>query len=434
MLTTTVESQACVQPLSYSNWSFWDPFFFHVKHYISEDQHGFMPKRSTTTNLLSITSFIMDGFSAGSQTDVIYMDLSAAFDRINHDIAVAKLERLGFGGSLLHWFKTYLCGRSLKVKIGEKVSASFPAVSGIPQGSHLGPLIFLLYFNDVTFLLKSLRLGFADDLKIYFRIDSQRDAMQLQDDLEAVERWCELNCMLLNPTKCTVVTFTRKKSPIVFDYSLAGTLLQRDNQVKDLGVLLDDKLTYKPHMSYIITKASRSLGFIFRIAKDFDDVYCLKSLYCSLVRTTLEYASPVWNPHFQNGVERIESVQRRFIRYALRKLPWRDPFNLPSYESRCLMINLDTLQHRRDAAKALIVADLLSDRIDCPSLLADIQLQARIRSLRNTPLLRVPRRRTVYGANSGMVAIQRAFNTVSSVFDFNWSRDYTRRQFLLALR
>jgi len=130
-----------------------DPMFFQCKNYISVDQHGFIPKRSTTSNLLKLTSSIMDGFSSGFQTDVIYMDLSAAFDRINHSIAVAKLERLGFSGSLLDWLKSYLSGRSISVKIGDERSVSFPAHSGIPQGSHLGPLIFLLYFNDINLLL-----------------------------------------------------------------------------------------------------------------------------------------------------------------------------------------------------------------------------------------------------------------------------------------
>lgn len=376
----------------------------------------------------------MDSFSSGYQTDVIYMDLLAAFGRINHSISVAKLERLGFCGSLLDWFKSYLSGRSISVKICDELSTSFPVHSGIPQGSHLGPLIFLLYFNDINFLLKSHRLSFADDLKIYLQIKTESDVLVLQDDLETIQTWCEINSMILNPKKCTFVTFSRKTTPIYFNYSLLNTSIPRENQVKDLGVILDSKLTYKAHMSYVISKASRNLGFIFRAAKDFRDIHCLKSLYCSLVRSVLEYASPVWNPHFQNGVERIESVQRRFIRYALRRLPWRDPQQLPSYEHRCQLIRMDTLATRREAAKALVVADLLTNRIDCPPLLADIQIQARSRVLRTSSLLRIPHRRTVYAANSGIIALQRAFNRVSSAFDFDISRDTLRRHFLLELR
>ena len=121
---------------------------------------------------------------------------------------------------------------------------------------------------------------------------------------------------------------------------------------------------------------SRSLGLVFRITKDFTDVYCLKSLYCALVRSTLEYCSVVWNPNYINGSQRIENVQRRFIRFALRRLPWRDPLRLPSYESRCRLIDLGTLQLRRDTARAMIVADLLIGQIDCAVLLGLINLQA----------------------------------------------------------
>lgn len=184
-----------------------EPIFSHCKHYISTDQHGFMPKRSTTTNLLSFTSYISDGVSAGlSQTDAIYTDLSAAFDKINHDITVYKLDKLGFSGNVLGWLKSYLVGRSIKVKIGDCFSEEFPVTSGIPQGSHLGPLIFLIYFNDVNLVLKGPRLSFADDMKLFFHVNSVADALYLQQQLEVFQKWCIDNRMTLNPTKCSTIT------------------------------------------------------------------------------------------------------------------------------------------------------------------------------------------------------------------------------------
>lgn len=200
--------------------------------------------------------------------------------------------------------------------------------------------------------------------------------------------------------------------------------------MKDLGVILDVQLTFKHHLSYVIAKASRTLGFIFRIAKDFTDVYCLKSLYCSLVRSTLEYCSAVWLPYYQNGIERIESVQRRFIRFALRRLPWRDPHRLPSYLSRCRLIHLETLQTRRDVNRAMIIADLLQGRIDCPAILALIDISARSRRLRANAMLRLPLRRTLFGQNSAMIGLQRCFNRVASGFDFHLPRQTIRRNFI----
>lgn len=406
-----------------------EPLLSHCKQHLSNDQHGFISGRSTTTNLLCLTSHVSDSLAERTQTDVIYTDLSAAFDKINHAIAIAKLEKFGVSGSLLCWFNSYLVGRKLTVSIEGSQSSEFQASSGIPQGSHLGPIIFLLYFNDVNHVLKGPRLSFADDLKLFLRIRSMSDAIQLQEELNTFMAWCALNCMIVNPDKCTVISFARIRNPVIYNYKLHGTDVQRVDHVKDLGVILDSQLTFKRHVSYVVDKASRTLGFIFRIAKDFTDVHCLRSLYCSLVRSTLEYCSAVWHPYYQNGMERIESVQRRFLRYALRRLPWRDPFRLPSYNNRCQLIDLETLQVRRNIARAMFVADVLQGRVDCPAILGLINLNARPRILRNNSMLRLPFRRTNYAQNSAIIGVQRVFNRVASVFDFNLSRQTIRRNF-----
>lgn len=407
-----------------------EPLLSHCKHLLDSDQHGFIAGRSTTTNLLCFTTFITDSMIARVQTDAIYTDLSAAFDKLNHDIAIAKLDRFGVCGNLLSWFGSYLTNRQLRVVIGDCSSDSFHATSGIPQGSHLGPLIFLLYFNDVHLVIKGPRLSYADDLKIFLRICSVADCLYLQQQLDSFASWCSLNGMVVNPTKCSIITFSRKKQPITFDYSLLGTKIERVNHIKDLGVFLDSQLTYKQHISYTVSKASTTLGFIFRIAKNFSDIYCLKSLYCSLVRSTLEYGSAVWSPIYNNGAERIESVQRRFLRFALRKLPWRDPFRLPSYESRCRLIDLDLLRNRRDTFRALTIADVLLGRIDCGTILERVHLNARPRSLRNSVMLRLPLTRTNYGLHGALSGLQRVFNKVASLFDFNTTREMLRRRFL----
>lgn len=406
-----------------------DPLLSHCKQYLSDDQHGFISGRSCTTNLLCLTSHIADSFAERAQTDVVYTDLSAAFDKINHAITLAKLERLGICGTVLRWFNAYLVGRKLTVTVEGYSSNEFMATSGIPQGSHLGPILFLLYFNDVNNVLKGPRLSFADDLKMYLRIRSITDAIGLQQELDTFMDWCSLNCMVVNAGKCSVISFARVRKPVVFNYTLRGVEIERVDHIKDLGVILDTQLTFKRHVSYIVDKASRILGFIFRIAKDFSDVHCLKSLYCSLVRSTLEYCSVIWNPHYQNGLDRIESVQRRFLRFALRRLPWRNPFRLPSYESRCRLIELETLHARRNIDRALFVADTLQGRIDCPAILGAIDLNVRPRALRNSSMLRLPFQRTNYGQNTALVGVQRAFNRVASVFDFNLSRETIRRNF-----
>lgn len=401
----------------------------HCKQYLSADQHGFTSGRSTTTNLLCLTSYITNGMNAQAQTDVIYTDLTAAFDKLNHEIAIAKLDRLGISDNLLGWFRTYLTGRQLVVTISDVRSDSFRATSGIPQGSHLGPVLFLLYFNDVNHTVRGPRLSFADDLKLFLRVCSIADCSFLQAQIDAFANWCILNRLSVNPAKCSVISFSRKKRTIIYSYNLLGTPIQRVHCIKDLGVLLDAKLSYSQHISYAVDKASRTLGFVFKAAKKFTDIYCLKSLYCALVRSTLEYCSAVWSPNYNNGSDRIEKIQRRFLRFALRRLPWRDPIRLPRYEDRCRLIDLDPLRIRRDVCRALTVADIFQGRIECQALLEQLDINVQPRLLRNNAMFRIPFRRNNYGLNNAMTGLQRLFNRVAAVFDYHLPREALRRNF-----
>lgn len=235
--------------------------------------------------------------------------------------------------------------------------------------------------------------------------------------------------MEVNPSKCSVITFSNKKQSIRFDYSLLGAEIGRVGQIKDLGVVLDEQLSFKQHISYVVGKASSMLGFIFRVTREFTDIFCLKSLYCALSRSILEYCSAIWNPFYNNGVQRVESVQRRFLRYALRRLPWSNPFRLPSYESRCQLIHLQPLSVRRDTARALLVSDVLQDRIDCPALLGQININVQPRALRNSYMLRLPLNRENYSMHGGVGGLQRNFNRVSALFDFNVPRQMLRNRF-----
>lgn len=402
-------------------------------HYISPNQHGFMSRRSTTTNLTCFTLFVIRQIESGHQVDAIHTDLSAAFDKMNHQIAIAKFDKLGLNDNMLLWLKSYLTGRSMSVKIGEHVSMPFSVWSGVPQGSHLGPFLFLLYMNDVNFILDCLKLSYADDIKLYCTINKPQDSEFLQHQLEIFAEWCNINRMSLNVSKCSVISFGRRRTLLQFNYGLAGVELQRVTTVKDLGVLLDTKLTFKDHVAYIVSKASAQLGFLFRFSKKFTDVYCLKALYCSIVRPILEYSSVVWSPFYRNEIQRIEAIQRKFVRFALRRLRWRDPLNLPSYESRCKLIDLDLLEPRRNVAKACFISDLLQGSIDSPLLLSSLDINTRRRNLRFHPFLNIPSARTNYGLHEPMRSMSRVFNSCYHVFNFNVSRGTNKcnfRQFL----
>lgn len=391
-----------------------------TKSYISDDQHGFMPGRSVSTNLLQFTSMCIRQFEAKAQIDVVYTDLKAAFDKIDHRILLCKLSRLGFSTQLVSWLHSYLSDRTLRVSVDSCISHPFSNLSGVPQGSNFGPLLFTLFFNDAALILgDGCKLIYADDLKLYAVVRSVEDCKRLQDLLDKFVSWCRRNKLIISIDKCNVITFHRIQKPIVFNYYIDGELLSRVHQVNDLGLILDTKLTFDLHRSSIISKASRQLGFIGKIAKEFTDPHCLKSLYCALVRPILETASVVWCPYQITWSLRIERVQKRFIRLALRNLPWRNPLDLPPYPDRCRLLELDTLQRRRNIQQMQLIAKILNGDIDSSWLLSRMDIRAPSRNLRSDTLLQPSAHRTSYGFHEPIAACVRAFNLVDFLYNFD---------------
>lgn len=263
---------------------------------------------------------------------------------------------------------------------------------------------------------------FADDLKFYRVISSTLDCLALQSDIDELLLWCRENGMKMNVSKCKVISFTRRLNAINHPYSIGSNMLERVDTIRDLGVTIDSKLRFHEHIATVAAKAFAVLGFIRRHTAYFTDVYTLKTLFCTLVRSILEYAVPIWAPYHVVHVIRLERVQKQFIRFALRQLPWNDPMNLPDYPSRCMLISLDTLSTRRLKLQQMFVFDLLEGNIDCPELLQQINFNVPPRALRSFPAINVPFHRTSYGHNSPYSSCLRAYNNVSSVHEFGVSK------------
>lgn len=408
---------------------------YETKHYISTDQHGFVPGRSVSTNLLNFTSTCVKHIENRAQVDVVYTDLKAAFDKIDHAILLRKISHLGASRQFVQWLNTYLTGRTLRVKVSSSVSVPFCNISGVPQGSNIGPLLFIIFFNDVAELLDGGdRLFYADDLKIYRKIQTYDDCIRLQGLLDTFVAWCKLNRLIISTTKCEVITFHRIASPIIYDYHIGEISLKRVNCVRDLGVLLDTKFSFNEHISAIINKANRQLGFIAKVAYDFTDPYCFKALYCALVRPILETACIVWSPYYVHWDLRIERIQKRFIRLALRNLPWNDPDNLPPYPDRCRLINMDTLQLRRKVQRALFIAKLLRGAIDSPRLLMQINFRTTQRIVRSSSLLQLNFHRTNYGLNEPFETSIHTFLSHEGLYDFNEPLSLFKNKLIRTLR
>ena len=286
-----------------------------IHNIIIPQQHGFMQKRSTVTNLLSYTTYLFEALDANKQTDCIYTDFQKAFDRVDHKILLEKLAFNGIRGNLWRWFKSYLSARSQRVVLKGFESSCVPVSSGVPQGSILGPLLFLIFVNDIGICFKHCHfLMYADDLKIYRTIECSEDPAKIQDDLDRFSIYCRVNGLNLSLNKCKSLTITKKKSPIDSTYWLSGVLLERVKQIRDLGITLDTKLHFDIHVENIVNKAFKMYGFVLRSCNGFKDYRTYLYLYKSLIRSQLEYAVAIWNPLYLKYINGIEMVQKKFLK------------------------------------------------------------------------------------------------------------------------
>ena len=387
--------------------------------YISPFQHGFKKGCSTTTNLLEFTTSVITAFDSGLQTDTIYTDFSKAFDKVNHDLLLFKLNKLGFSPVFLKWISTYLKNRYQCVLFRECKSKNISVLSGVPQGSHLGPLLFLIFINDLPSCIKNSRiLMYADDVKLFHSFTDSYQRSLLQSDLDNLYDWCIINLMDLNLRKCKHMMFYRR-SPVLCRYKINEYELESVDEFLDLGVLLDCKLSFNSHVIQIVNKAKGVLGFLKRWGKEFNDPYVSKHLFTSLVRPILEYASVVWDPQYEVHVKKIESVQKQFLLFCLRNLPWNPNINLPSYKSRLQLIDLPSLENRRKYMNIKFVINLVNGSINSEFLLRKIEFAVPIRSSRNFIPLKIKYFRTNYANFDPMRYTCNQFNIFYPYIDFS---------------
>lgn len=402
---------------------------FITREHISDRQHGFVSGRSTITNLALFSNYVLNSFESKNQVDAIYTDFSKAFDSVDHSTLIHKLKLYGLHSTLLDWLSSYLMGRSQKVIINNTFSRSIQCSSGVPQGSHLGPLLFNIFINDITTVIKySQYLLYADDLKLFLKINCLHDCKLLQDDLNHVSEWCKLNCLKLNIKKCNAISFYRSYIHISFDYTIDSNVLSCVENIKDLGVILDKNYSFKSHMDYVIGRANSTVGFIKRNCVDFSDPYALLCLYISLVRSILEYADVIWNPGFKTCSDRLEKVQRRFTRFIFYKMKWT---SIPDYKARCLFLGIKSLESRRKIHGIMLVRDILCYHVRCPSLLLIVPIYVPSRALRGRKFLFESFHRTSYGINEPICRSIRQFNEVCQFIELSNSRDLFKANLLL---
>lgn len=330
---------------------------------LSSCQHGFRSGLSTTTQLTEVVHDLALSINNCTQTDIILLDFAKAFDSVCHNKLIAKLRSIIGDGILTSWVKDFLTNRSQYVLYDQVPSENLPVTSGVPQGSVLGPLLFLVFINDITDSISCTIRLFADDCIIYREINSHSDHLALSDSLHHLSNWCDMWQMSINPKKTVCMTITRKKEAIQYDYRIKGTRLEKVNAHKYLGVTITSSLRWDTHISNITSVALRKLFYLRRCLRLAPHSTKLLA-YTTYVRPVLEYANTVWFPYTVTNIQKLENVQRKAARFICNKYKRTDsPTNMLASSG------LQTLAIRAKQARLKFLFQLLHNhyKID-PSL------------------------------------------------------------------
>ena len=277
-----------------------------------ENQHAFRSNHSCVMQLITLTEDISFALDHHKQTDTILLDFSKAFDTVLHQWLLTKQKYYGITGSIYNCIHTWLTCRSQCVVLDSESSSFVPVLSGVPQGTVLSPLMFLLHINDIAKGINSPLRLFSDDCLLYRVINGVEDTNRLQEDLNKLSKRANTWQLKFNVSKCTIIRCTRSLT----DYILNNCTLNVPDQHTYLGVIIHKSLSWSPHISEIITKASRTLNFIKRnLSKCSSQVK--ECAYPTMVRPQLEYASNVWDPHHVGDIMELEKVQQRAARWVL---------------------------------------------------------------------------------------------------------------------
>lgn len=312
------------------------------------NQHGFRSRVSCETQLIQFTQDLYDDLNEGGQTDVIVMDFSKAFDKVDHQRLLLKLHRLGINSRTITWIKSFLSDRSQSVVLDGEQSDPCPVLSGVPQGSVLGPCLFLMYINDMPDSIKSNIRLFADDTIMYLTISNHTDCLTLQSDLTKLETWEKEWLMSFNPDKCEVIRITKKLKPILHDYILHGITLKTTKNTKYLGVTISDNLNWSKHINQVTTKGNNTLKFIKRNIQT-RNRKVKESAYKTYVRPLVEYSASIWDPWQKKLILQLEMVQHRAVRYIFNDFGYKS-----SITNMINQLALPTLENRRKMASLIM--------------------------------------------------------------------------------
>ena len=321
---------------------------------LADCQHGFRSRRSCETQLVQFVHDIISNLDGAmnrghKQTDLIIMDFAKAFDKVPHRRLLHKLDYYGIRGFTHKWISSWLSGRSQQVVLDGQASDPVPVLSGVPQGSVLGPILFQIFINDLLDNIKSSVRLFVDNCVLYRNIHSLQDCLILQEYLDSLGLWEADWQIKFNVAKCHSMRVTRHYShkQIIHDYTLHQQTLENVQSAKYLGITITENMDWGQHIFDISSKATKTLGFLRRNLA-FTPRSTKEVAYKTLVRPKLEYAAPILSPYCKTQIQQMEKVQKTAARWTCRR--WR---NTSSVGEMLDELQWPTLEARRDQSSLL---------------------------------------------------------------------------------
>ena len=310
-----------------------------INNLFSIKQYGFIIGRSTTLQLLKVLESWVNTLDEGGVIDDINLDFMKAFDKVPHRRLIYKMKQYGIDGNILRWVENFLKDRVQIVNVNGYYSTEKKVLSGVPQGSVLGALLFVIYINDMPENISSDIYLFADDTKFFRSINSLQDCWKIQKDLHLLEVWSNKWLLKFHPDKCVALRLSLNQEKEKYTYRLFNQEVKYVTEVKDLGITVDQQLKFREHMHLKVNKANSIMATIKRTFK-YLNYYSFKLIYCAQVRTQVEYGSPVWSPYLKKDITLVENVQRKATKYlyGMKNL---------TYEERLKKLKLPTLSYRR---------------------------------------------------------------------------------------
>ena len=352
-------------------------------------QHGFRAGRSCLSQLLNHYEQILTRLENGFNVDVVYLDFAKAFDKLDFNITLSKLKALGISGKIGRWIHSFLTGRKQSVVVNGTKSPPADVLSGVPQGSVLGPILFLILIGDINQdVAHSFISSFADDTRIGKGINSVEDAEQLQQDLQQVYQWAISNNMDFNTSKFELLRYGNDqdlKNQTCYISNMETEITEKQT-VKDLGILMSNSGEFKDHISKVVSTVRDISAWILRSFKSRSPTLMLQ-LWKSMVIPHLDYCSQLWNPHSVSAIQQLEELQRSYVRRI-------GGYRHMDYWDALKKLGLYSLQRRRERYQIIYVWTILEGI--SPNIMADnglplITAKSTARRGRTIPLPRVKR-------------------------------------------